>query len=190
MCKLILPSVHFAGLHDSLILRTSLQRKHHSNMLCYTQKWVIFIHWCFKFWVFTFLSLSPEIKCRVALTKVFSFFFSQIFLHFGQFYLYSRHVCNKRLANWTAITDTLTLNGFARNAKHGFDSCKWSTLGNGQIWLGTSPVVLNLFYYSYTLSSAIASSQKTFVLILTLGKWKNAFDDMYLSEIFNFLLGA
>jgi len=43
------------------------------------------------------------------------------------------------------------------------------TLGNGQIWLGTSPVALNLFQYSSTLS-AVASSQKTFVLILTLGK--------------------
>jgi len=27
LCKLILPSVHFSGLHDGLILRTSLQRK-------------------------------------------------------------------------------------------------------------------------------------------------------------------
>jgi len=31
----------------------------------------------FKFWVFTFWNLSPKIKCRVALTKVF---LSQIFL--------------------------------------------------------------------------------------------------------------
>jgi len=30
------------------------------------------------------------------------------FLHFGQFHFYRRQVCNKRLANWTAITDTLT----------------------------------------------------------------------------------
>jgi len=27
LCELILPSVHFSGLHDGLILRTSLQRK-------------------------------------------------------------------------------------------------------------------------------------------------------------------
>jgi len=40
-------------------------------MLCNTQKLVI--HWYFKFWVFTFLNLSPEIKCRVASTKVFFF---------------------------------------------------------------------------------------------------------------------
>jgi len=50
---------------------------------------------------------------------------SQIFLHFGQFYFYSRQVCYKRLVNWT---DTLTLNGFTRNAKHGFNSWKWSEL--------------------------------------------------------------
>jgi len=38
-------------------------------MLCYTQKLVL--HWYFKFWVFTFWKLSPEIKCRVALTIAF-----------------------------------------------------------------------------------------------------------------------
>jgi len=92
-------------------------------MLCYTQKWII--HWYFKFWVYIYRNLSPEIKCGVALTKVF---LSQIFLHFGQFYFYSRQVCNKRLANWTAITDTLTSNGFTRNAKHGLNSWKWSNL--------------------------------------------------------------
>jgi len=63
-------------------------------MLSYTQKLVI--HWYFKFYVFTFWNLSSNIKCRVALTKVF---LTQIFLHFGQFCFYSRHVCNKRLAN-------------------------------------------------------------------------------------------
>ena len=132
LCELILPSVHFPGLHDGLILRISLQRKKiHSNMLCYAQKWVI--HSYFKFWVFTFWILSPEIKCRVALTKVF---LTQIFLLFGQFYVYSRRVCNKRLANWRPITDTLTLNGFARMQSMVL------TIGNGQIWLGTPPVVL------------------------------------------------
>jgi len=56
----------------------------------------------------------------VALTKVC---FEPIFLHFGQFNFYSRQVSYKRLANWT---DTLTLNGFTRNTKHGFNSWKWS----------------------------------------------------------------
>ena len=46
-----------------------------------------------------------------------------VFLHFGQFYFYSRQVCNKRF-----ITDTLTLNGFTKNAKHGFYFWKWSNL--------------------------------------------------------------
>ena len=53
LCKLILPSVHFTGLHVGLILRTSSQRKNiHSNMLCCTRKLVI--HWYFKFCVFAF----------------------------------------------------------------------------------------------------------------------------------------
>jgi len=92
LCKLILPSVPFSGLHDGLILRTSLRWKNiHSNTLCYTQKWVI--HWYFKFWVFAFWNLSPKIKCGVAVTKVF---FYPNFLHFGQFYFYTRQVCSKR----------------------------------------------------------------------------------------------
>jgi len=61
----------------------------------------------------------------MALTKVF---LNQIFLHFGQFYFYSRPVCNKRLANWTVITETLTWNGFTNDAEHGFNSWKWSNL--------------------------------------------------------------
>ena len=83
------------------------------------------IHWYFKFCVFTFWNLSPKIKCRVALTKVF---LTQIFLLLGQFCVYSRQVCNKRLTNWTANADTLTLNGFTRNSKPGFNSWKWSNL--------------------------------------------------------------
>jgi len=58
-------------------------------MLCNTQK--LIIHWYFKFWVFTLLNLSPEIKCRVALTKIF---LNHIFLHLGQFYLYNTFVTN------------------------------------------------------------------------------------------------
>jgi len=64
------------------------------------------------------------------------FVLSQIFLHFGQFYLCSRLVCNQRLANWTAITETLILNEFTRNAKHGL------TLGNGQIWNFSSSLTI------------------------------------------------
>ena len=47
-----------------------------------------------------------------------------------QYLLYSRQVCNKRLANLTAIivTNALTLNGFTRNAKHGLHFWKWSNL--------------------------------------------------------------
>jgi len=36
------------------------EKKNHSNMLCYTQKWVIY--WYFKFWIFTLWNLSPEIS--------------------------------------------------------------------------------------------------------------------------------
>ena len=99
-------------------------KKINSNMLCYTQKWVM--HWYFKFWVFTFWNLSLEIKCTVALTEVYLWpRFSCIPV---SFLFYSRQVCNKRLVNWTAITDTLTVNRFTRNAEHDFNSWKWSHL--------------------------------------------------------------
>ena len=52
------------------------------------------------------------------------FFLTQIFLHFGQFYFYSRQFCNKRLDSWTPITDTLTLDGFTRNAKQVLEMVK------------------------------------------------------------------
>jgi len=74
LCKLILPSVHFLGLHNSLILQTSLQRKNiHSNMLCYTQKWVI--HWYFKFWVL----LSRTCRQKLSVEWHWIKFFIQIF---------------------------------------------------------------------------------------------------------------
>ena len=82
-------------------------------------------YWYFKFCIFSFWNLSLKIKCRVALTVDF---FDPDFLAFPSVFFFSRQVCNKRLANWTAITDTLTLHGFTRNAKHGFNSWKWSHL--------------------------------------------------------------
>ena len=65
LCELILPSVHFSGFLGGLIVRTSLQRKKFTAVLCYTQKWVI--HRYFEFWVFAFRNLSPKIKCSVVL---------------------------------------------------------------------------------------------------------------------------
>jgi len=87
----------------------------------------------------------------MTLTKVF---FNQIFLHFGQFYLYSRQVCNKRLANWTAITvtDTLTFNVFTTAMLS-----MVLTLGNGQIWLGIPPAVLQfiLVFFHFVISNCL-----------------------------------
>jgi len=116
-CKLILPSVRFSGLHDGLILRTSLQKKEFTAICCALHRNELH----------TGILNSGYLLSRTCRQKL-SVFSTQIFLHFDQFYFYSRQVCNKRLANWAAITDTLTLNGFTRNAKHGFNSWKWSNL--------------------------------------------------------------
>jgi len=44
------------------------------------------------------------------------------------------------------------------------------TLGDGPIWLETPPVALKFVLVFFTLWSAIASSRKAFILILTLEK--------------------
>jgi len=60
--------------------------------------------------------LLPEIKCRVALNKIF---LSQIFLHFAQFNFYSSHVCVKRLVNWAAITNYIDIGWIYRGGSGG-----------------------------------------------------------------------
>jgi len=107
------------------------------------------------FQILDICSLEPVARNSVE-WHCLKFVLSQIFLHFGQFYFYSRQACYKRLANWT---DILTLNRFTRNAKHGFNSWKWSNLA----WNFSNSLFSILW-------SAIASSRKTSVLILTLGK--------------------
>ena len=109
------------------------------------------------------------------------FVLSQIFLHFGQFYFYSRQACNKRLAIWKAITDTLTLNGFTRNAKHGFNSWKWSNL----TWNALVVLQYLLIFFHFVVCNCLFAenirSQSD------IGKMKEHFR-RYVS--FNFLLGT
>ena len=111
---------------------------------------------------------------------------SQIFLHFGQFYLYSRQACNKRLANWTAIIDTLTWNGFTRNTKHGFTV----TRGNGQIWLGTSLVVLQFILVFFHIVVCNCLFTKNIRFHSDIGEMKEYFRRYVSLKIFNFLLGT
>ena len=73
---------------------------------------------------------------------------------------------------------TLTLNGFTRNAKHCFNFCKWSNLA----WNSSSSLAI-YFCVLPPSWSAITSSRKGFALILTLGKWQKAFDNMLLRKI-------
>jgi len=147
------------------------EKKNHSNMLCYrphsNELYTGMLNSGY------FLPWTCSLKLSVERYWL-KFFLSQIFLHFGQFYPYSRQVCSKGLDNWTAITDTLTLNGFSRNAKHGFDSWKWPNLA----W--NFPVVSKfiLVFFHFVVCNCLF--EKTFILILRLRKWKNAFDDMCL----------
>ena len=120
---------------------------------------------------------SPEINCRVALTEVF-------FLEAISFVsTVDKFVTNCWLAGQPSLT-TLTMNGYTRNAKHGFNSWKWSNLA----WSCSSSLTI-YFCVLPLCGPAIASSQKAFVLILTYGNWQNAFDNVSLQEV-NFLLTA
>ena len=91
--------------------------------MCYTQKWVT--HWYFKFWVFTFWNLWPKIKCRVALTKVY---FDPDFLAFRSVYFLQQTRLWQTVNQLNSHHSYITLNGFTRNAKHGFNFWKWSNL--------------------------------------------------------------
>jgi len=102
--------------------------------------------------------------------------------HFGQLFFYSRQVWNKRLANWTAITDTLTMNGFTRNAKHRFNSWKWSH--THLAWNSSSS--LTICFSILPLCGLQLPLRETLVLIPILGKWQSAFDNMCLWNILIF----
>ena len=90
------------------------REKNHSNMLCYRPH---------RNELYTGMLNSEYFlpwTCRSKLSVEWywlKFFLSQIFLHFGQFYPYSRQVCSKGLDNWTAITDTLTAWNFSSSLK-------------------------------------------------------------------------
>ena len=119
------------SLQQYVVLKNSQQyvvlKKIHGNMLCYTQKLVI--HWYFKFWVFTFWNLSLKIKCRVALTK---FFLTQIFLHVGQFFFYSRQVFNNRLHHCHTLSNKhCNVRALSRKVKCGCSVQRiWTNVNN------------------------------------------------------------
>ena len=114
------------------MLRTSLRRKKVTAICRYIQKWVA--HRSFKFWVFSG-NLWPEINCRAALIKVslepVSFVSTA-----GKF------VTNCWRTGQPSLT-TLTMNRFAKNSKHGFNSWKWSK----QAWNSSTSLFIVIFFY-------------------------------------------
>jgi len=125
-------------------------REKKSQMSWCIQKLVV--HRSFKLWVFW--NLWPEISCRVALSKVFLEPVSFISTA-------DKFVTNRWRTGQPSLT-TLTMNGFTRMAKHGFDSWKWSNLA----WSSSGSAV-TIYFCSFPLCGpANASSRKAFVLIL------------------------
>jgi len=89
-------------------------------MLCYMQKWVI--HWYFKFWVFTLWNLSPEIKCRVALTQVC---FEPDFFAFRSVLLLQQ---TSLLQTVSELDRYINIEWIYKECKAWFNSWKWSNL--------------------------------------------------------------
>jgi len=71
-----------------------------------------------------------------------------------------KFVTNGWLPGQPSLT-SLTMNGLTRNAKHGFNSCKWSN----RAWSSSSSLTI-YFCILLLCGPAIASSQKAVVLIL------------------------
>jgi len=130
------------------------EKKSHSNMSCCIQKCVAhrFFILCTFYW-----NLWPEINCRVALTKVFLEPVSFVSTT-------DKFVTNGWRTGQPSLT-TLKMNGFTRNAKHGFNSWKWSNLA----WSSSNTVTIFFckFFQFMVLQMPL---QKACVLILTLGK--------------------
>ena len=120
-------------------------------------------------WAFTFWNLSSEVSCRVAWTEIF---LEQDLLAFPLVSFLQK----------TCLWQTLTLNGFTRNASRVFIPA------NGQIRLGTPPGVLQFIFvfcrfvvgnYAKSIRShsdigklAVCSLWKSLILLWEL-KWPN-----------------
>jgi len=111
------PKCSFLGLHDDLIVRTSSQRKKSQQYVVLYTEWSCTL--VFRI-LGIFWNLWPEINCWVSLTKVFLEPVSFVSTA-------DTFVTNGWQIGQPSLT-TLTMNGFTKNAKHGFNSWKWSNL--------------------------------------------------------------
>jgi len=85
-------------------------------------------------------------------------------LHFGQFHFTADKLVINGWGTGQPLPIALALNGFTRNSKHVFQSCKWLNMTYVNLFQWSC----NLHLYSSTLWSPTASSRKAFVFILTL----------------------
>ena len=153
------------------------EKKIHSNVSCYIQKWVL--HWSFKFWVFSG-------TCRQKLIVEW---------HWLKFFLGQSVSFLQQTSLWQTVSyldtgppslTTLTMNGFTRNAKHGFNSWKWSILA----WKSFSR--LTIYFCILPLCGlANSSSQNSICSHSDIWKMTKCFWQQYVSlKKFNFFLGT
>jgi len=150
------PKCSFLGLHDDLILRTSLQRNKSQQyvVLCTEMSCTMVFQILGIFW-----NLWPEINCRVALTKVFSESVSCVSAA-------DKFVTKGWRTGQPSLT-ALTMDEFTKNAKHGFNSWKC------QISLGTPLLVLQFILVFPTLWSCSCLFAKSIPSHSDIGKMKS-----------------
>ena len=100
------------------------------------------LHWYVKFWAFTFWTCRPKLSVEWHWLQIC---LSQIFLYFGQFYLYSKQACKQIVSQLDSHHRYIHIQWICKECKAWF----W-LLKNGHMWLETSPVVLKfilLFFH-------------------------------------------
>ena len=157
MCELILPSVHSSFFKVAQCTMVWFYELHYRKTKFAAICRAVYTNELYAGLLYSGHLLSGT--CWQKLTVEWhwlKFLWSQIFLHFGQFNFFSSPACDKRLVNWTATTDYI---------KHRMDlqgtQSMGLTLGNAQIWLGTTPVVLKFilaFFHCVVCSCLFAIS--------------------------------
>jgi len=168
LCELILPNAYFSGCTMVWFYELHYRDQKVTAIRC--------VHWSFKFWVFSG-------ACRQKLTVKWQWL--KFFLEPVSF------VCtvDKFMTNgWQTgqpSLATLTMNGFTRNAKHGFNSWKWSNLA----WSSSSRLTI-YFCILPLCGPVIASSQKNVCSLSDIPKLTECIWQHVSFKKFNFLLGA
>jgi len=145
-------------------------KKVHSNMSCYTQEWVI--HCYFKFLVFIFWNSSQKLNVEWHWLT----FFEPDFLAFWSVLFLQQTSLWRTVSELDSHHRCINIEGIYKEFQAWFYSWKWWNMA----WNPSSS--LTIYFSILPLCGRQLPLRKTFIFILTLGKWQNAFDNMCLCK--------